>query len=160
MRRNIMNLDTTTPQTFSAFFNRTGYRVDRDADDIERFEPTLLVTNVKDGNGRMITDHLWFNYSADFQALGQLKSGELLKFTATPQTYMKGRPGEHHKDFQLTDPTDIALVRKADHKPVPDTKDALIGWIMKTNEKFYRISGRMIDPDMLAAYEEWLAGQE
>lgn len=56
MRRNIMNLDTTTPQTFSAFFNRTGYRVDRDADDIERFEPTLLVTNVKDGNGRMITD--------------------------------------------------------------------------------------------------------
>lgn len=160
MRLNIKNLDMTTPQTFSGFFNRTGYRVEQDADGVDEYEPTLLITNVKDGNGRMITDHLWFNYTADFQALGQLKSGELLKFTATPTTYMKGRPGEHHKDFQLTDPTDIALVRPAQHKPLPDTKPALIGWIMKTNEKFYRISGRMVDPECLAAYNEWLDNQD
>ncbi|WP_127848344.1 hypothetical protein [Lacticaseibacillus hulanensis] len=155
MRRNIQNIDTTTPHTYSGFFNRTGYKVNRDEDGIEEYAPTLLITNVKDDTGRLLTDHLWFDYSADFKALGQLKSGELLKFDALATTYMKGRPGEHHKDFQLTDPTNISLVRPGDHKPLPDDDKVFIGWIMKSNEKFYRISGRMVDPEYVEAYTQW-----
>lgn len=160
MRRTIQTIDTTTPHTYSGFFNRTGYKVSQDEYGVDVYAPTLLITNVKDENGRMITDHLWFDYTEEFQQLGQLKTGELLKFTAMATTYMKGRTGEHHKDFQLTDPTAISLVRPAEHKPLPDTLPALIGWIMKTNEKFYRISGRMVDPEYLAAYTEWLEAQK
>ena len=80
-------------------------------------EPTLLLQNIKDENGKLLCDHLWFNYTKGFEKLGELKEGLLIKFNARCREYQKGYKGyrtDVYKpiewDYKLSHPTKISIV--------------------------------------------------
>jgi len=66
-------------------------------------------------NGQQMTDHLWFNETKGFKALGPLKEGDCIEFDARVTHYMKGYRGRRediykptYKDWRLSFPTKIA----------------------------------------------------
>lgn len=80
-------------------------------------EPTLLLKDVRDLNGKYITDHLWFNYTKGFQKLGSLKEGDIIQFDARSKPYEKGYKGYRddvycpiETDYKLSHPTKIKLL--------------------------------------------------
>jgi hypothetical protein len=75
-------------------------------------ERTILLKDIridrKDGNGgKIIADHLWFNYTKGFQKLGELKTGDIIQFWARVKKYVKGYVNEREIDFKLSYPTHI-----------------------------------------------------
>lgn len=100
-------------QTFCGTFERSGtkpaYR--GGVADI-----TILLKDIRDVDGNIICDHLWFNYTKGFQALFPLKPGDVIQLDARVTTYMKGylgykqeiqaeKPLQH--DYKLSHPTRI-----------------------------------------------------
>ena len=55
--------------------------------------PTVLLKDVKNVEGKVLTDHLWFNYTKGFQSLGELKEGDIVQFNARCKEYEKGYKG-------------------------------------------------------------------
>jgi hypothetical protein len=53
-------------------------------------ERTILLCNVVDTTGQITTDHLWFNMTKQFDALGELQEGDILSFDARVRPYVKG----------------------------------------------------------------------
>lgn len=99
--------------TFTGEFVRTGlksgYRGELE---------TLLLTNVKDSNNKVVTDHLWFNYTKGFKNLGELKEGDLIKFDARVKEYEKGYKGYRDDvykpieiDYKLSHPTKLSKLK-------------------------------------------------
>ncbi|HVU55924.1 MAG TPA: hypothetical protein VHD83_12760 [Puia sp.] len=78
---------------------------------------TILLVSVRDGNGKIISDHCWFNMTKGFAALGTLKEGNIIQFEARVKKYRKGyinrRAGidQSSFDYKLSHPTKITLVR-------------------------------------------------
>jgi len=78
---------------------------------------TILLVSISDGNGKIISDHLWFNLTKGFEELGTLKEGDIIQFAARVKKYRKGyinrRAGidESSFDYKLSHPTKIALVQ-------------------------------------------------
>jgi len=72
-------------------------------------ERTLLFINVRDKSGKLITDHLWFNDTKGFQK-ANLKEGDLLRFEARIDIYMKGYEKDMI-DYKLSRPTNIVKIR-------------------------------------------------
>lgn len=82
-------------------------------------EKTVLLHNVVCTTNRDIAcDHLWFNYTKEFQKL-ELSEGMVLKFQARVKEYTKGYRGyreddgfEHpvEIDYRLSHPTKIRVV--------------------------------------------------
>ena len=50
---------------------------------------TLLFVNVRDKDGKVVTEHLWFRMSKGFEKL-DLKKGDEVAFHARVDTYVKG----------------------------------------------------------------------
>jgi hypothetical protein len=80
-------------------------------------QPTLLLQKIKDAkSGKIMTDHLWFNYTNGFRALGRLTKGDKIKFDARVKEYIKGyvnyREGTNTRraDYKLSHPTKISKV--------------------------------------------------
>lgn len=71
-------------------------------------EKTLLLVNIRDKQGNLICDHLWFHLTKGFEKLGELKKGQILKFEARVQSYTKHR-GED-VDYHLAWPQDLKIV--------------------------------------------------
>lgn len=87
--------------TFQKFGIKSGYKSSL---------PTFIVTNVKDNNGRLITDHLWLNFTTVFNQFGWLQPGDIVKFSGRVDTYYKG----YHKnqlDYRLTYPSKVSVIR-------------------------------------------------
>ncbi|NLM30518.1 MAG: hypothetical protein GX216_08880 [Methanomicrobiales archaeon] len=59
---------------------------------------TILLRNVRDLSGRLLTDHTWINYTAGFDAIGEFCRGDLVRFTARVDEYIKGYLGENIDD--------------------------------------------------------------
>ncbi len=156
MRQTLRTLADGERASFSGSFARTGYKEVEDEYGVTHYEPTLMLSNLRDENARQVTDHQWFNYDATWLALGELKTGDLIQFTAEVQTYMKGRAGQHKQDYQLTAPEELVLRHKqgtAERIALPvDNADALIGYIMESNLRFYRATHRVIDTDYVDAW--------
>lgn len=75
---------------------------------------TLLLTNVTEVlTGKVVTDHLWLNWTQGFAALGPLAPGDVVEFDARVKSYEKGYFGyrEDYKpvetDYKLSHPTRI-----------------------------------------------------
>jgi len=68
---------------------------------------TVLLTQIKDSDGKVVTDHLWLNYTLGFRRLGRLQSGDQVIFDARVTTYRKWRG----IDYRLSYPTKLRLVR-------------------------------------------------
>jgi hypothetical protein len=78
---------------------------------------TVLLINITDSSGRIVCDHLWFNFTKGFAAL-DLKEGDVVEFHARVKDYWKGYRGRRddvwdkplEKDYKLSFPTKIRKV--------------------------------------------------
>ena len=77
-------------------------------------KPTLLLKDIKDGGGMIVTEHLWFNLTQGFAKLG-LQPGDAVKFDARVKPYIKGYRGYRddvydkpiEEDYKLSHPTNL-----------------------------------------------------
>jgi hypothetical protein len=67
---------------------------------------TVLLKDIKDETGRIVTDHQWFNMTKGFEQ-ADLKLGDLVEFRATVKKYIKGYKGR--REYILYKP------KKANH---------------------------------------------
>ncbi len=75
---------------------------------------TILLKDIKDSTGQIVADHLWFNLTKGFSALG-LSQGDTVKFDARVKKYEKGYKGYREDvykpietDYKLSHPTRLA----------------------------------------------------
>lgn len=73
---------------------------------------TLLLTNIIDSYGVVVTDHLWFNMTIGFENLGELKENEKIGFDARVKEYEKGYVDDREIDYRLSHPTKIRRVQQ------------------------------------------------
>jgi hypothetical protein len=72
---------------------------------------TLLLINIRDNEGTLITDHLWLNLTKGFEKLGPLKEGDRIQFEARVKKYKKGYVNrkigidQSSSDYKLSHPT-------------------------------------------------------
>jgi len=59
---------------------------------------TILLSSVKDLQGRILADHIWINYTAGFDFAGNFELGDIVQFTAKVIPYVKGYAGEKIDD--------------------------------------------------------------
>lgn len=100
---------TETRGTFTGVFVREGSK-----NGYKGPEPTILLKDIKNKEGVLLTDHLWFNYTKQFKALGKLNEGDLIQFNARCKEYEKGYKGYRNDvykpietDYKLSHPTKI-----------------------------------------------------
>ena len=75
---------------------------------------TLLFSNVRDKNGKVYTDHIWFTTGKQFELL-DLKNGDNICFDARVTSYVKGYKGRREDydlppvkiDYKLSHPNNI-----------------------------------------------------
>jgi len=78
---------------------------------------TVLLVEIRDGNGAFICDHLWFNLTKGFEKLGTLRQGDIIQFEARVKKYKKGyvnrRAGidDSKVDYKLSHPTKIGKIK-------------------------------------------------
>jgi hypothetical protein len=95
--------------TFTAAFIRHGTK-----SSFGHPRQTVLFKDVRDRDGKIVADHLWFNLTKGFQSL-QLEMGDLVRFDARVKTYVKGYRGRRddvfdapiERDYKLSHPTKL-----------------------------------------------------
>ena|SRR5665647_1181017 len=80
---------------------------------------TVLLKDVRDEAGQIITDHLWFNMTKGFKQ-ANLQAGDIVEFRGRVEKYVKGYKGgreDVHKpleeDYKLSFPTKVRKVVRA-----------------------------------------------
>jgi len=75
---------------------------------------TVLLKDIKDDEGNIISDHLWFNNTKEFSKYN-LSQGDILDFFARVKSYLKGYRGYREDvykpveyDYKLSYPTKVA----------------------------------------------------
>ena len=74
-------------------------------------EKTILLSDVKDKYGNIVTEHIWLNYTKGLQKLGELEKGDRICFHARVKEYVKGYVSyredidERTVDYKLSHPT-------------------------------------------------------
>ena len=105
---------------FTGTFIRTGVRRSRTRKGKSR--ETVLLRDVKDQNGKLVCDHIWFNHTDGFRKLGSLKRGDKIKFEAQSTIYIKGYQGRRFEvydhplkmGYQLTRLSKLELIQEDD----------------------------------------------
>jgi hypothetical protein len=77
---------------------------------------TILLKDIKDANGKIVSDHLWFNLTKEFGSL-VLTEGVRVSFDARVKMYCKGYQGYREdvdkpveRDFRLANPTKVQVI--------------------------------------------------
>jgi hypothetical protein len=114
MRRALKSLEgvrTTFRGTVAQFGMKSGY-TGRDL-------PTLMLKDVMDSSGNIVTDHLWFMVGKQLAAL-DLRIGDVISFQARVTGYEKGYKGYREDvykpieiDYRLSNPTKITRIASA-----------------------------------------------
>ena len=70
-------------------------------------EGTILLIDVKDETGKIVSGHLWFYETKGFDNLGNINIGDTIKFDATARKYYNsiGR-----LDYKLIYPTNLEII--------------------------------------------------
>ncbi len=115
MRKELSKLNNLR-KTFTGTFKRYGTKTN-----FKGFpEDTILLINIKDSNGKVVSDHCWFNLTKQFSELGELKEGGLIQFDARVKNYIKGYKGYKEEvqyerpleeDYKLSFPTKIKRIK-------------------------------------------------
>ena len=85
---------------FRAIFDRYGTKSGYKG----RVESTILLKDLCEiSAGEHVTDHLWFNHTKGFRALGTLHLGDVVEFDARVKKYKKGYWGRD-KELRLEHP--------------------------------------------------------
>ena len=88
-------------------------------------ETTILLVDIKDCNGKIVTDHIWFKQTKGFVAINPLVEGDLIEFEARVKDYVKGYHGRkaeeygeenYELDYKLNFPTKIRKLQNENHK--------------------------------------------
>lgn len=79
---------------FTATFRRFGWKKFMG----QYVAKTLLLVDVKDKDGKVVTDHLWFKCGRGFDKLG-LEKGDQVQFHAKVGTYSKGDGYDYHLEY-------------------------------------------------------------
>lgn len=110
MRTELKSIGSEERHTYSGTFERKGIR-----NGWKRTEATVLLTDIRNEEGNLITDHLWFNDTKGFQA-ASLQPGDRVEFQARVTAYQKGYQGHDltaallhpvQTDYHLSRPTRI-----------------------------------------------------
>lgn len=78
---------------------------------------TILLINVRDATGRKVCDHLWFNMTKEFAAVG-LQPGVDVRFAARSKSYLKGFI-DKSADWKLSHPTHVRLAESLPIESLP-----------------------------------------
>lgn len=126
MRSKLQNIGEKERHTFTGEFERFGQKP---AYKGSIPDVTVLLLNVKDKDGNIVTDHLWFNYTNGFRAC-DLKAGDIVQFDARVKAYEKGYKGYRdieaeimHPvswDYKLSYPTNITVIERVDNSFVSE----------------------------------------
>ncbi len=54
------------------------------------YRKTALIKNIKDINGKFISDHAWVACNENFNDIGNLTKGDVIQFNAKIKEYIKG----------------------------------------------------------------------
>lgn len=109
MRKNLKQLGEVRA-TFTGTFARIGTK-----SSFGYSKNTLLLTDVRDSTGKIVTDHLWFNLTKGFAELS-LVPGDTVRFDARVKPYEKGYKGYRddvydspiETDYKLSHPTKLS----------------------------------------------------
>lgn len=154
MRKELKKIGNNTRETYTALYGGVGFK--RSYGD--HYLPTLLLKDVKHKD-RLVTDHIWVNYTKKFSELGRLKENDVLEFDARVTSYLKGYYFDKSKEYGLERPTKIHLITNRVTEKLPNVledKNALIGYIMKTNKAFYLANNRPYEEWYVNQYDKWL----
>jgi hypothetical protein len=123
MRRALKPLEgvrTTFCGTVAQFGTKTGY-TGRDL-------PTLMLKDVMDSAGNLVTDHLWFMVGKQLAAL-DLQIGDGISFQARVTGYEKGYKGYREDvykpieiDYRLSNPTKFTKIAGASNSTTLSTR--------------------------------------
>ncbi len=70
-------------------------------------QKTVLLKDIKNKEGKVITGHLWFNLTKGFQKL-HMRKGDIIQFDARVKAYVKGYDKIDRKvDYKLSYPTKL-----------------------------------------------------
>ena len=79
-------------------------------------ERTILLKDIKDLEGHIISNHLWFNYTKGFEKIN-LQENDVIKFDARVKEYERGYKGYKEGiykpielDYKLSHPTKIEKI--------------------------------------------------
>lgn len=114
MRKNLKKMDGER-KIFRAIFERYGSKTAYKGPPLR----TILLKNIVDlETNEIVTDHLWFNFTKGFEALGELSPGTRLEFEARVKPYEAGYKGWDwekslenpvREDYKLAWPTKIKV---------------------------------------------------
>ncbi|RGP36935.1 hypothetical protein [Pseudotabrizicola alkalilacus] len=78
---------------------------------------TILLTCVKDADGKPLTDHIWLARGKQWMAINP---GDRVRFTARVDSYVRGYQGRRYDvpvsqeiDYKLTRPTKVSVIRQS-----------------------------------------------
>ena len=93
----------------SGNFKATVGRIGRDEND----NPTLLLTNVKKVGGRkVLTDHVWVQYTRELIKAGTLLPNDEITFSATIEPYKHvAKNGTEYDEYGLTNVKDVKVTK-------------------------------------------------
>ena len=100
-RKSLKNVGSEERHTFRGTFVRTGSKGGHT-------RITVLLEDVRrKGSNKILTDHIWFNYTEGFKKLG-LECGDEVEFDARVQEYKKGYWGDDEKKAKKRPPASIS----------------------------------------------------
>jgi hypothetical protein len=111
VRKELKKIDNQRAR-FTGTFQRLGKKMNY----LNHPEETVLLSDIKDENGKIVADHLWFNLTKSFEALGHLQKGDMIEFDARVAHYTKGYVykgkalGKRQADFKLSHPTKVRKI--------------------------------------------------
>ena len=111
MRKELKKMDEQR-DVFTGIFKKYGIKSNYKGPSTD----TLLLVNIRDGQGAFITDHLWFNLTKGFEKLGMLKEGVQVRFEARVKKYKKGYINrkigidQSSSDYKLSHPTKMVKI--------------------------------------------------
>jgi len=123
--------------TFCRFGQKNGWK--------GRTLTTVLLSDIKDANGRLVCDHLWFNLTKEFDNL-TLKEGTVIAFDARVKLYYKGYQGYREdvdkpieRDFRLANPTKVQVVPYSEEyeAKVKELQETAVWHLLKDDHVVY-----------------------
>lgn len=107
---------------FTATFSRYGTRRNWKGFD----EKTYLLKDIKDKDGKIITDHLWLKDGKNIAKLGELQEGDIIQFEARVGKYSKISHIEEfdsgyrwyykENDYTLKYPSNFFLLKRTENE--------------------------------------------
>jgi hypothetical protein len=111
VRKNLKQLEevrTSFTGVFVRFGTKSGWK---------GLVDTVLLKAIKNDQGRLMTDHLWFNKTKGFEKV-ELQEGDVVRFDARVKEYEKGYKGYREDvcksieiDYKLSHPTRIEKIK-------------------------------------------------